>query len=76
MKHLSFSYQGARALGDNRPAITVMRELGIKYQSFLPHKIDDSCWFWNCGNIPEALPEYITELNIITPLDFVHNLLD
>ncbi len=60
--HLKFNYNGAWDSKDNRHAQTVMKELGITYQHSTPQSLGDQFWFWNCKNIPEALPEYITEL--------------
>lgn len=38
----------------------VMRGLGITYQHSTPQSIADCWWFWNCENIPEILPEYLS----------------
>ena len=50
--------------GENRHAQTVMRELGIAYQHATPQSIGDCWWFWNCTNVPETLPPYLSELKI------------
>lgn len=42
----------------------VMKELGITYQHATPQSLSDQWWFWNCENIPEDLPDYITELGL------------
>lgn len=42
----------------------VMRQLGITYQHSTPQSMYDSWWFWNCENLPENLPDYLTELKI------------
>lgn len=40
-----------------------MKELGIIYQHATPQSICDQWWFWNCENIPDELPEYLSELD-------------
>lgn len=60
MKHL-------RYLMDNCPSghpQVVMKSLGITYQHATPQSIGDQWWFWNCENIPDPLPEYLSELGI------------
>jgi hypothetical protein len=63
MRHLKFDYYAASKSGENRHAQAVMRELGITYQNSTPQSICDQYWFWDCKNIPEKLPEYISELD-------------
>jgi hypothetical protein len=41
---------------------TVMKELGITYQHSTPQSMGDQWWFWNCENLPEILPKYLTEM--------------
>ena len=48
----------------------IFRELGITYAHATPQSLFDCWWFWNCENIPENLPDYITELKL-TPMDAV-----
>ena len=38
----------------------IMKELGIKYQHATPQSMGDSWWFWNCENLPDPLPPYLT----------------
>lgn len=42
----------------------VMEKLGITYQHATPQSLGDCWWFWNCENIPEKLPQFITEREI------------
>lgn len=42
----------------------VMKELGITYQHATPQSLGDQWWFWNCENIPDPLPEFLTPLNL------------
>jgi hypothetical protein len=42
----------------------VMHELGITYQVATPQSIGDQWWFWNCENIPEELPKFLSELKL------------
>lgn len=49
---------------ENRHAQVVMRELGITYQHATPQSIGDQWWFWNCKNVPQSLPKYLTVLQV------------
>jgi hypothetical protein len=49
---------------ETRHPQTVMKELGITYQHATPQSMGDQWWFWNCENIPEDLPKYLTSLNL------------
>jgi hypothetical protein len=60
MKHLRFSFLHPEYKGGHPQQ--VIKDLGITYQHATPQSIGDQWWFWNCENIPEILPEYITEL--------------
>ncbi len=42
----------------------VMEDLGITYQEATPQSIADQWWFWNCKNVPDKLPEYLSDLNL------------
>ncbi len=65
MKHLRYSYLTAEYdYNEDRHAQTVMKELGITYQKSVPQTICDQFWFFNCENIPDDLPGYITDLNL------------
>ena len=61
--HLHYDYYAANMAGEMRHAQEVMRELGITYQHSTPQSLVDSWWFWNCENIPNKLPKYLSELN-------------
>ena len=64
INHLKYSYMTAQLkCGEMRHAQKVMKDLGITYQHATPQSIGDQWWFWNCENIPEKLPEYLTELD-------------
>ena len=41
-----------------------MRELGITYQHATPQSLGSQWWFWNCENIPSALPLFLTEMTL------------
>ena len=47
-----------------------MKELGIIYQHATPQTMGDSWQFWNCENVPEELPNYITR-EIYDPLEWI-----
>lgn len=50
----------------------LMQELSITYQHSTPQSISDSWWFWNCQNVPDPLPPYLTELRV-RPRDAIGN---
>ncbi len=63
-KHLRYYYPDAHKYGQDKHAIEVMRELGITYQHSTPQSMGDQWWFWNCENIPDELPKYLTPLEM------------
>lgn len=42
----------------------VMKELGITYQHATPQSMGDQWWFWNCENIPDPLPPFLSVANL------------
>lgn len=60
----------ASVCGESRHAQVVMEELGITYQRATPKSIGDQWWFWNCSNVPDTLPRYLTPLGL-SPHDAV-----
>lgn len=42
----------------------IMQELGIKYQYSVPQSMVDLWEFWNCENIPDNLPSYLSFFDI------------
>lgn len=42
----------------------IMADLGITYQIATPQSISDEWWFWNCENVPDPLPPFLSELKI------------
>ena len=70
--HLRFNYMTAQIdCNEHRHACKVMEELGITYQRSTPQSMGDQFWFWNCENVPEKLPEYLTELKVNNPAEYV-----
>ena len=57
---------------EQRHAQIVISELGIIYEIATPQSLYDQWWFWNCKNIPDKLPEYISKLDL-NPLDCIGN---
>lgn len=60
MTHIHFC-----TIGNDRSGLVghpqeVMRELGITYQYAIPQSMTDSWEFWNCENLPPALPKALT----------------
>lgn len=49
---------------ENRNACEVVKELGIKYEKSVPQSICDQFWFFNCTNVPDNLPPYITPMEV------------
>lgn len=63
--HLKYCYMTAMlTCNEKRHAQKVMKELGITYQHSTPHSLGDQYWFWDCENIPDKLPEYLSELDL------------
>lgn len=49
------------AMPDNRPPQQLMRDLGISYARAVPQSMVD-CWqFFECENVPDHLPDCLTE---------------
>lgn len=46
-----------------KSAFDQMDELGIGYERATSQTCGDQIWFWNCTNVPEVLPEYLSELD-------------
>lgn len=68
--HLRFCCTGALYAGEKRHAQAVMESLGITYQHAVPQSMGDQWQFWNCENVPDALPEYIDEIKV-DPMDMI-----
>ncbi len=65
MAHLQYCLMTADfECNEKRHAQAVMQELGITYQHATPQSVSDSWWFWNCENVPDALPPYLSPLNV------------
>jgi len=79
MKHLRFcmmysfyskdseNTEDVKRLGSMHPQ-KAMKELGIEYTNATPQSIGDQWWFWNCSNLPESIPPFLTELKL-DPMD-------
>lgn len=63
-RHLRFSCYGAHVANQHSHPQLIMDDLGIKWQHATPQSIADQWWFWNCENVPDILPEFITDLNL------------
>lgn len=69
--HLRYDLMDASlSHNESRHAQVVMRELGITYQHATPQSIAEQWWFWNCENVPDKLPSYITKMQL-DPLEQV-----
>ena len=70
-KHLQFCcYEACIRCEETRHPQIVMKNLGITYQYSTPQSIADQWWFWNCKNIPDKLPSYLTFLDR-NPIDCI-----
>lgn len=71
LRDLRFSLYGAYDAGEARHAQAVIKELGISYVFAIPQSIADQWWFLGCNNVPEALPAFITDMEIAEPHELV-----
>ncbi len=63
-KHLRYDYMEADLKQDiNKHAQEQMKVLGITYSHNTPQSMGDQYWFWNCENIPDPLPKYLSILD-------------
>ena len=69
-RHLRYCMQGAFTSGETKHPQIVMKKLGINCQKSTPQSIADQWWFWNCENIPDPLPDFLTEL-LLNPFDVI-----
>lgn len=47
-----------------------LSELGITYQHATPQSMGGQWWFWNCENLPDTLPPFLTEMDN-DPMDYI-----
>ena len=45
-----------------------MKELGITYKKAIPQSMGDQWWFYDCENVPEKLPPFLTLMGDIKEL--------
>lgn len=50
---------GAEMVGETRHSCDVVKSLGITYSSAEANPIADNWFFYDEGNLPESLPDYI-----------------
>ncbi len=62
--NLRLDLMGMNLSGELRHAQIVMDELRIHYEHATPQSICDQWWFWNCTNVPEHMPSYLSELKM------------
>lgn len=61
--HLRYDLGMGSPCPDEHPQ-KVMKTLGITYQHATPQTLGDQWWFWDCENVPNPLPGYLSILNI------------
>ena len=49
----------------------LMNYLKIKYDHATPQSMGDQWWFWNCSNLPDQLPEFLTLRENVNPYEYV-----
>ena len=59
MIHLRYKMQ-SRSAPPSHPQ-TAMKLLGITYRKGVPQSIADQWWFLDCENVPDSLPDYLSE---------------
>lgn len=52
-----------KRLGGMHPQ-KAMKALGITYTNATPQTMGEQWWFWNCNNVPDQLPGFLTELKL------------
>ncbi len=62
LMHIRYDYLTAHDCGVKEHAQACMKKLGIAYTHSTPQSLGDQFWFWNCKNVHEPLPKYLTEL--------------
>jgi len=70
MRHLRYCFYSADDCNEKRHPQKVMESLGITYKGMTPQTIGDQLWYWGCENVPEELPEYLSDLHV-DPLDWI-----
>jgi hypothetical protein len=64
-KHLCYNaYVASYEATPGGSIVDQMQSLGITYQHVTPQPMADSVWFWNCSNVPEDLPKYISYIEL------------
>lgn len=58
-----FNVGDVKRIGTLHPQ-KAMVELGITYQYATPQSMGDQWWFWNCENLPDNLPPFLTVLEL------------
>ena len=69
-RHLNFDILYGAYNPENDPghAKEAMEKLGITYQHATPQSMGDCWWFWNCENIPDPLPPYLSYADHLDPM--------
>ena len=49
----------------------VMKDMGITYTHSVPQSLGDQWWFLDCKDVPEELPENITEMKVDNFEDYI-----
>lgn len=57
------NYGRMKRIAKMHPA-QAMEELGIKYTHSTPQTMGDQWWFWNCSNVPDELPLFLSEIDL------------
>ncbi len=58
--HLRLLVEGLYKAEIKKHPQVVMKDLGITYQHSTPQSVADQWWFWNCENLPDPLPPYLS----------------
>ena len=59
--NLKYCYLTAYHHGEERHAQEVMHHLGIEWTTSEPQTLFDSWIFYNCTNVPDVLPPYLSK---------------
>jgi hypothetical protein len=62
MKNVRIKLNYLAYAGDMRSAGQIVRDLGLTYSLWVPQTLYDQIWLFNCDNLPDPFPPFISEI--------------